>query len=254
MTIDTNTTSRRPVRGLLLIVAALLVTSLAWATAQAASAAGRPRYLSSARSIELLRTAFGSVSAHPFREPRVVVAPTSAATWALADDVNVANQAWDPRAGRVWSRGDAKAMWPDGMGGFTDPQTGTVYVNGQTAVESAMPHELLHANASPDFLQAVGVAVNEGVTEQLALDALARSGVRAEKAPAYAQYRELAAAIVAVTGRDRLLKAYFNGGQDLAELTAALGTGTVDQVKAAAAANNTAGALQIIEASGPGSR
>lgn len=256
MTIDASNEPRRRRNGraVLLLAASFLAVSFAGVTAHRALAATPSRYLTSARSIELLRSAYSSFAERPLRETQVVVAPTSAATWALADDVNVANQAWDPRAGRVWSRGDAKAMWPDGMGGFTDPQTGTVYVNGQTAVESAMPHELLHANASPDFLQAVGVAVNEGVTEQLALDALARSGVRAEKAPAYAQYRELAAAIVAVTGRDRLLKAYFNGGQDLAELTAALGTGTVDQVKAAAAANNTAGALQIIEASGPGSR
>ena len=83
------------------------------------------------------------------REPRVVVAPTSAATWALSDKVNMANKVWNPRTARPWATSDATAMWPRGHGGFTDPVTGDVYINAELAVESAMPHELLHANAAP---------------------------------------------------------------------------------------------------------
>ena len=249
MTIEASNQPRRLFCPLLLVVAALLALSLAGLTARATlSATTNHRYLTPTRSVEVLRTAFGAVSERPIRETRVVVAPTSVATWALSDDVNMANQAWNPRTGRPWARGDAQAMWPAGMGGFTDPATGAVYINGQTAVESHVPHELLHANASPDFLLTVGVAINEGITEQLALDAMAASGLAVEKAPAYPQERALAAAIVKLTGRDRLLQAYFNGGSHLAEFVAAIGEDTLAKAKSAAAGNNVTGALGIVQA------
>lgn len=251
MTNDAIRPSRRIARPLLLLVAALLAVSLAGVTARAALAGPSPRFLSSARSLEMLRSAFGGASEHPLGEPKVVVAPTSAATWALSDQVNMANRAWNPRTARPWSASDAKAMWPDGLGGFTDPSTGDVYINAQLAVESAMPHELLHANASPEFLQAVGVALNEGVTENLALEALANGRVRAEKVPAYAGYRAVAAALAKITGRERLLGAYFNGGPQLAELVAAVGADTLAQVKGAVAGSDAATAVRILEAVSP---
>lgn len=248
MTIDAHPGTRWLVRPLVLLVSAVLAVSLAGVTARAALAGSRPQYLSPSRSIDLLRTAFGDVAERPLREPNVVVAPTSAATWALSDDVNIANRVWNPRTGRPWTASDAKAMWPEGMGGFTNPVNGDVYINAQLAVASAMPHELLHANAAPEFLQTVGVALNEGITEQLALDAMALSGVRAEKVPAYADYRAIAGAIIKITGRDRLLRAYFNGGQQLADFVAALGADTLAKVKNAAGANDRAGAMRILEA------
>jgi hypothetical protein len=251
MTIDASTKPRRPLPPVALMLVALVAIGLAGLTARGALAgSGSDRYLTSARSADLLRTTFGAVAERPIQEPRVVVAPTSAATWALSDDVNMANQAWNPRTARPWAIGDARAMWPGGMGGFTDPVTGAVYINAQTAERSHVPHELLHANASPDFLLAVGVAVNEGVTERLALDALAAARLEAEDAPAYAQERGLAAAIEKLTGRDLLLRAYFNGGADLAEFVAALGADTLAKVRNAAAANNIAGALAALPGSG----
>lgn len=249
MTTDATNQPRRRRNGrILLLLASLFALSLAGVTAHQALAAGSSRYITSARSVELLRNAFGPFAERPLRETQVVVAPTSVATWALSDDVNIANGAWNPRAGRLWTRSDARAMWPSGMGGFTDPATGTVYINAQNAVESATPHELLHANASPDFLQAVGVAMNEGITEQLALDALAASGVRAEKAPAYPKERTLADAIIKMTGRDRLLRAYFNGGPALAEFVDAVGSAILTSVKQSAAGGDVGTALSALTA------
>jgi hypothetical protein len=248
MTIDAIPASRRLVRPLILLASAVLAVSLAGVSARAALAGTRPQYISSGRSLELLRTAFGDVAERPLREPTVVVAPTSAATWALSDRVNIANRVWNPRTARAWTTSDAHAMWPEGMGGFTDPVKGDVYINAQLAVASAMPHELLHANAAPEFLQTVGVELNEGITEQLALDAMALSGVRAEKVPAYADYRTVAGGIVRITGRDRLVQAYFNGGRQLAEFVAALGADTLAKVKTLLGTNNSVGALRILDA------
>lgn len=255
MTIEAGNRPRRLFRPLLLVVAALVAISLSGVTARAALAATtNHRYLTAARSADVLRTSFGVVSEHPIRVPQVVVAPTSAATWALSDDVNMANQAWNPRTARTWTRGDAQAMWRAGLSGFTDPTTGTVYVNAANAVESNVPHELLHANASPDFLLSVGVAINEGVTEQLALDAMAGSGLAVERVPAYPQERALAEAIVKLTGRDRLVQAYFNGGSHLAEFVAAIGADTLTQVKNVSAGSGLAAALAIVESAVPSGR
>jgi hypothetical protein len=250
MTIDAITEPRRRRNGrvLLLLAASFLALSLAGVTAHRALAATPSRYLTPARSIELLRNAYSPFAERPLRETQVVVAPTSAATWALSDDVNIANKVWNPKTARPWAKADAQAMWPAGMGGFTDPVTGAIYINGQTAVESATPHELLHANAAPEFLQTVGVALNEGITEQLALDALATGGVRAEKAPAYPKERELAAAIVKLTGRELLLRAYFNGGPSLTDFITALGTDTVTSIRQAAGRGDVVGALSLVGA------
>lgn len=248
MTIDaTPQPSRRRNKGIFLLLAAsFLALSLAGVTAHKALAAPPARYLSSTRSIELLRNAFAGFSERPLREAQVVVAPTSAATWALSDQVNMANRVWNPRTARPWAPSDAHAMWPSGMGGFTDPATGIVYLNARNAVESTTVHELLHANASPDFLQTVGVAVNEGITEQLALYALADAGVRPEKIPAYPKERTLAVAIVDRAGRDRVLKAYFNGGPALEEFVEAVGVDTLKSIKQSTADGNIDGALALL--------
>jgi hypothetical protein len=248
MTIDAISESRRRRTGrvFLLLAASLLALSLAGVTAHRALAAPTARYLTTARSIELLRDAYSSFAERPLRETQVVVAPTSKATWDLSDDVNIANRAWNPKTARPWARADAQAMWPAGMGGFTDPVTGAIYINGEQAVESATPHELLHANASPDFLQAFGVALNEGFTENLALEAMAAAGVRAEKAPAYPREREIAAGIVKLTSRELLVRAYFNGGPSLTDFINAVGQDTVDSIKRAAARSDVAGALSFL--------
>ncbi len=79
---------------------------------------------------------------------------------------------------------------------------------------------------------------------------MAASGVRAEKVPAYASYRDIAGGIVKVAGRDRLLGAYFNGGQHLADFVSALRADTLTRVKALAGTNDTAGAVQLLEGVG----
>ena len=237
-------TARRPriSRPLALMLVALLAASLAGVTARAALASTKSSHLTSTRSLDLLRVAYGAVAERQLREPRVVVAPTSAATWDLSDKVNMANGAVNPTTGRAWSPSDAKAMWPAGLDGFTNPVSGEIYVNAQKAFPSTVPHELLHANAAPEFLKAVGVAVNEGVTEQLALDALAASGVRAEKRACYPQERQIAAALADRGGRDLLVRAYLNGGAALDAFVEAVGADTLKDV------SNTAGSGRLGEA------
>jgi len=62
-------------RILLLLAASVLALSLAGVTAHQVLAASPPRYLTTARSIELLRDSFTPFSERPLRETQVVVAP-----------------------------------------------------------------------------------------------------------------------------------------------------------------------------------
>jgi len=115
MTIDASTEPRRLLGPAALVVAAMVVIALAGVTARVALAGpSNPKYLTAARSVDVLRATFGAVAEQPIQEPRVVVAPTSTTIWALSDDVNIANKAWNPRTGRPWADGDAKTMWPGG--------------------------------------------------------------------------------------------------------------------------------------------
>lgn len=169
MTMDAST-EPQPLRPVTLVIAAMVAIALAGVTARVALAGpSTPKSLTAARPVEMGQAAFGAVAEAPVREPRVVVAPTSAAIWASSDEVDIANRARDPRTGRPSAHGDAKTMWSGEMGGFTDQVIGAIHIDKEIAETSHVPHEVLHANASPDFLLTVGVAVDKGVTEQLAL-------------------------------------------------------------------------------------
>ena len=209
-------------------------------------------FLTPHRSLQVLQTAFGTVVERPIREGRVVVVPTSTAISALSDEVNIRNHAYNPRTGRLWSQGDTDGAWPLGIRGFTDVATGDVYINGEVAIETTTPHEMLHANVAPDFPEAVGLSLYEGATEQLALDALAASHRPLPKLAEYPKERALVAAVVHRVGRAQLARAYLNGGQDLAELVRAIGPETLETAKGDAASGNVGAALAVLQTAGSG--
>lgn len=148
--------------------------------------------------------------------------------------------------------GDTTTTWPYGIRGFTDVVTGDVYINAEFANSATTPHELLHANAAPDFVEAVGLSVYEGATEQLALDALRTSNVAPPMDPEYAQERALVAEVVRVVGPELLARAYLNGGPAVEELMRAIGGDTLAKVQATTASGNLGGALAALQAVGAG--
>jgi hypothetical protein len=82
---------------------------------------------------------------------------------------------------------------------------------------------------APDFPDAVGWAVYERATEQLALDALAAS----QRGPKVAEYpieRSLVAAVAQRVGHGRLARDYVNRSKDLADLVRAIGAAALDEV------------------------
>ena len=244
-----GTNRRRP---LVLLVIAFVALGLAGFTAHSALAqtSSRSHFLTSERSLEVLRTAYGAVAERPITEGRVAVVPTSAAISALSDQVNISNGAYNARTGRIWAQGDTEAAWPLGIRGFTDVKTGDVYINAEFAMETTTPHEMLHSSVNPDFAKTMGLSLYEGATEQLALEALRISHLASPETPEYPKERALVAELVRVADPQLLARAYLNGGTALAELVRAIGPDTLAKVKGDAASGNLGGALAALQAVG----
>jgi hypothetical protein len=66
----------------------------------------------------------------------------------------------------------------------------------------------------------------------------------------YPQERALVAELTTVVGRDRMVQAYFQGGQSLADLLAAVGPDTFQKVKGAAGAHNASAAIELLRGHG----
>ncbi len=232
-------------RPLALLVASAVVLGASGIGVQVALAASAPRYLSAPRSVALLHSTLGPVTDRPLDVGRVVMVADDAALLRRSDEINTANGAHNPRTGRTWATGDAAAMWPKGLQGLFDFATRDIYINKATATVATTPHELLHANSSLEFATAVGIAINEGLTELLTLEALAAAGLRVA-AGAYPQERALVTELLRTTGRDRMLRAYFSGGPSLSEVIDAVGADTFKAVKAATVRGDFARAIALL--------
>lgn len=246
-----RTGSRRPGLAIGLMATAGLTLCLSAVSLRAATASPAPRYLTPAHSVQLLQRAFGSLSERPLTDRGVVVISTRAGILQRNDEVNIANRAFNRSAGRPWARGDAAKTWPRGLDGFADPATGSIFIGAASAQTSTTAHEVLHVNSSPEFLATFGVDINEGATEQLALDALAVSGIPLPSTAAtpYPRERALVADLIGRVGREALVRAYFNGGDSLRQVVATIGLDTLPRVKEAAAGGDARRAIPLLHAS-----
>ena len=80
-------------------------------------------------------------------------------------------------------------------------------------------HEMLHINTASTFRSTVGEVINEGMTERLAVQAVAAQGnsvVGSENT--YAPQRASVGKLIAIVGEQTMKQAYFNGGQTFIEV------------------------------------
>jgi len=238
---------RRP---LAFMVSSAVFLALSSMGLRAAVASTTPHNLSPARTLQLLQGAYGSVNPHPFVGTPIVTLAGQAEMYRRYDEVTSSKRLYNAQSGRPWALGDAATAFPTGLDGFSDRDSGVVYLNVRRGVATTTPHEVLHVNSSSEFVAAVGDEINEGMTEELALGALAAAGVRLPAMAHYPQERALVAELTAVVGRDRMVQAYFQGGKSLADLIAAVGPDTFQKVKGAADAHNSSGAIELLRGHG----
>jgi hypothetical protein len=120
---------------------------------------------------------------------------------------------------RPWAPGDSRKH-PDmssELSGFYDPSSKQVYVDlgkEPDAQVATLVHELLHANASPEFGATLGKDLDEGLTEKLTQLAFTKSGYTPPSGFFAGQvgYVEELSAIV---GLNTLKYTYFNGTASL---------------------------------------
>ncbi len=97
--------------------------------------------------------------------------------------------------------------------GFLDgfEHNGVTYVNTTLGSDDVIPHEVLHAHASPDwdaFLDG-NEEIDEGVTEYLTIKAVRKAGIRPSRS--YPRQYGIIRRLVRRAGEDKLIDAYFNG-------------------------------------------
>jgi len=118
---------------------------------------------------------------------------------------------------RDWAPGDS-AKHPDlkeagKFKGFNDPSSGQVFVDTSKEPDdqvATITHEMLHANASPDFPGTLGKQLDEGMTEKLTKNAFTASGYAAPSGQ-YESEVSFVQDIGAMVGEGTLVSAYFGG-------------------------------------------
>jgi hypothetical protein len=105
------------------------------------------------------------------------------------------------------------------MNAFAEPAPSTdIYIDATQTDPTATVHEMLHVNTGPGFISAVGRAINEGITQRFATQAIAASGnslVGSENT--YQQEQRVVTELIKVVGEPIVRHAYFNGAATLIE-------------------------------------
>jgi hypothetical protein len=118
---------------------------------------------------------------------------------------------------RPWKVGDAQ-QHPDlkkkgEFKGFNDPSSGKVFIDTSQPPDdqvATIVHEMLHANAAPDFPATLGKRVDEGMTEKLTRTAFTASGYSAPTGQ-YESEVSFATSLGEMIGEGALTSAYFGG-------------------------------------------
>lgn len=134
---------------------------------------------------------------------------------------------------RPWQTGDAQKH-PDlqkkgEFKGFNDPSTGQVYIDTSQQPDeqvATIVHEMLHANAAPDFPATLGKRLDEGMTEKLTQTAFTTSGFAAPTGQNESEV-SFVSDLGAMIGEGALASAYFGGVGILRDMLN-LGVGDTD--------------------------
>ncbi len=177
-----------------------------------------PSTLDQAYAQQLITTHYGVVAGKPIVMGNIITVEDQAGiddaydTAAMGLGMTVEG---DDGNQRPWEKGDHNKQNPGvSLNGFTDGTT--VWVNKATGDPTTMVHEMLHVNAFSDFKSRTNELIDEGVTQILAEEAVTADGRSiAGSEGTYPEQKLVVAKLIAVVGKDLVLKSYFKGASTL---------------------------------------
>ena len=168
---------------------------------------------------QALADAFGTVAGRDIVPGNITVVPNIGALYAAYDQWCI-DHGVTKADGSAWQAGDAAAddaASGTRMNAFAEPEPGTnIWVDATGTDPTATVHEMLHINTAAGFRAAVGEIVNEGVTQRLAVRAVAQAGESvAGSENTYQREQEVVQAIADLVGDEIVTSAYFGGANAL---------------------------------------
>jgi hypothetical protein len=188
-----------------------------------------PEQAALAQTQAILNQSFGKIKPIEIPPGEIVLLDDQEALWAKHDRYNKGKP--NPfNGGQPWSDGDSKKYQP-GLTGFA--LWGTIFVNKQKPLGTAVVHEMLHLNAADGFAQAVGRALDEGTTQWLTVTALTAAHIPIDEGVFYPMETSWVNRLIELLGEDTtLINAYFRGADTLiAKVDALKGAGTFARLK-----------------------
>jgi hypothetical protein len=192
-----------------------------------------PEAASLAQTQAVLNQSFGKTKPIEIPPGEIYLLDDQEATWAKYDRF-MKGQPNPFNDDQPWTDGDAKKYSP-GLTAFY--HWGTIFVNKQQPLGTAVVHELLHANEADGFGDAVGRALREGATQYLTITALNAAHIPLDEGLFYPMETSWVHRLIALLGEDTtLINAYFLGADTLiAKVDALKGAGSFAKLKDALA-------------------
>lgn len=209
--------------------------------------------LQTAFAQEALQTSFGDVAPASIITGNITIVADSAALYAVYDNWMIANSRTNRDTGVAWVAGD-KARWNARRNirtnAFAEPDPSTnIFIDATQTDPTATVHEMLHVNTAPGFTLAVGRAINEGITQRFATQAILASGNAVTGSErTYQQEQRVVTHLILVVGEPVVRQAYFNGANTLIDAyNSVMGADTFALLKATLAPDSQAGYDAAVE-------
>ena len=169
-----------------------------------------------------IQTSFGGIAPKPIITGTITVVASETALYAVYDQWMIDNNRTNSATGVAWVAGDkARTNTRDGVRtmAFAEPAPSTkIFIDATQTDPTATVHEMLHVNTSAGFVGVVGRAVNEGITQRLATQAVAATGNSLTGSEnTYQQEQGVVTALIAVVGEGVVKQAYFQDAKILTE-------------------------------------
>ena len=168
--------------------------------------------LQTAYAQNALQTAFGGVAGRTMITGTIHIVANNAALLAEYDAIQIRNNVTNRDTNAVWVAGD-KARWNTARNFRTNAfaYSGEIWIDATQTDPTATVHEMLHVNTASGFLGTAGRAINEGITQRLAVKAVKATGQSvAGSENTYQSEQGIVAKLIGVVGEGVVQNAYFN--------------------------------------------